>query len=149
MLKKLSSTRLVVNHIEGVVHSHFFSFVQKESSQRAYRYRGASLEARRPQGGTSRQCPVIGIVPFAPPTCQQAVKARPTGHAPAEPLECGHEWMVWGTLPSLNNQVEERFEPPSRGPFRGCRSKASPTRPSVSKPLRKDVFYYCPTGVGP
>ena len=99
MLKKLSSTRLVVNHIEGVVHSHFFSFVQKESSQRAYRYRGASLEARRPQGGTSRQCPVIGIVPFAPPTCQQAVKARPTGHAPAEPLECGHERMVWVSEP--------------------------------------------------
>jgi len=40
-----------------------------------------------------------------------------------------------GNLPPLNNQVEERFEPLSRGLFRGCRSKASPTRPSVSEPI--------------
>lgn len=65
-----------------------------------------------------------------------------------EPLEHGHERIVWG--PSrLNNQVEERFVAPLRDPFRGSRSKVSRTRPLCLSPLAKDVFDDCPTGVDP
>jgi len=64
----------------------FSSFVDKVSHQRGHRHRGASFEVRRPSGATSRQCHIICIVPLA-------------GHAPAEPLERGHEWIVSGTLP--------------------------------------------------
>ncbi len=76
-----------------------------------------------------------------------------------------------GDPPLLNNQVEERFETPSQGPFRGCRPafaeaparrtrlweaglhagrpKASPTRPSVSEPIEGKSVLRCPTVVGP
>ena len=49
-----------------------------------------------------------------------------------------------GNSPALNNQVEERFEPSSQGPFGGCRSKVSPTRPSVSEPIEERCFSLLP-----
>jgi hypothetical protein len=53
---------------------------------------------------------------------------------------------LYGDLPPLNNQVEERFLAPLRDPFRGSRSKASPTRPSVSDPIKERSVSFCPTG---
>jgi hypothetical protein len=44
----------------------------------------------------------------------------------------------------LNNQVEERVESPSRGPFRGSRSKAPPTRPSVFEPIGEGCVFLLP-----
>ena len=121
-----------------LAHPRFSSFEDKENLQRGHRHRGASFEVRRPQGGTSRQCPIFVLCPFAPlPAQRQPGRAGRVGHAPAEPLEeCGHKCIVWGTF-RLNNQVEERFEPPLRAPFRGCRPKASLTRPSVSEPMEE------------
>ena len=49
-----------------------------------------------------------------------------------------------GNLSLLNNQVEDRFEPPSRDPFRGSRSKASRTRPSVSEPIDEGCVVLLP-----
>ena len=49
-----------------------------------------------------------------------------------------------GSPPFGNNQVEERFEPPSLGPFRGCRSKASPTGPSVSERIGEECVLLLP-----
>ena len=49
-----------------------------------------------------------------------------------------------GNPPPHKNQVEERFEPPSRDPFRGCRSKASRTRPSVSEPIEEGCVLLLP-----
>ena len=60
-----------------------------------------------------------------------------------EPFECGHEWIVSEASP-LNNQVEERVQPPSRGPFKGSRSKASPTRPSVSERTEEEYVLLLP-----
>jgi len=43
-----------------------------------------------------------------------------------------------GNHPLVNNQVEERVEPPWRGSFKGSRSKASPTFPSVSERIGEE-----------
>jgi len=68
-------------------------------SQKSHRHRGASFEARRPQGAASRQCSDIYIVPLDP-----AYKAGVAGHVPAEPLECGHDWTLWDTLVGIKNR---------------------------------------------
>ena len=60
-----------------------------------------------------------------------------------EPFECGHEWIVSEPSP-LNNQVRERVEPPSRGPFNGSRSKASPTGPAVSERIEEEYVLLLP-----
>jgi len=44
----------------------------------------------------------------------------------------------------LNNQVEERFQPPSSGPLIGSRSKASPTGPSVSDAIEDECVLLVP-----
>ena len=49
-----------------------------------------------------------------------------------------------GNPPLFSNQVEERFVPPLRGPFRGIRSKASPARPSVSAPIEEGCVLLLP-----
>jgi hypothetical protein len=50
----------------------------------------------------------------------------------------------FGNPPLLNNQIEERVESPSQGPFRGSRPKASPTRPSVSEAIEEECVLLLP-----
>jgi hypothetical protein len=50
----------------------------------------------------------------------------------SEPLECGHDWMLWGTLFGIKDQGSLRAWDSSLRSLKGGRSKSSPTRPSVS-----------------
>ena len=71
----------------------------------------------------------------------------------SEPLECGHYWMLWATFAGIRKQRLIRVGDPFPRSLKGRRSKASPTRPSMSwfigeRFLRKPP-YCCLTGVSP
>jgi len=54
-----------------------------------------------------------------------------------------------GNSSPVNYQVEDRFKPPSRAHLEEAALKLLELAPLCLSLLRKDVFYYCPTGVGP
>ena len=85
-------------------------------AQKRHRPRGASFEARRPQGGASQQCIIIPIVPLGP-----AYKTGLAGHFPAEPLECDDHWILRESVVGLNNEGLVRGPGPMPRSFKGGR----------------------------
>ncbi len=58
----------------------------------------------------------------------------------SEPLERGHDWMLWETVAGIKNQGSLRAWDSFRRSLKGCRSKSSPTRPSVSWSIGEQFF---------
>ena len=56
---------------------------------------------------------------------------------------------LYGNLPILNNQAQERLDLTWRVPLKEAALKLLQLSPLCLSVLGKNVFYCCPTGVGP
>jgi len=63
--------------------------------------------------------------------------------------ECGHEWIVWGALLLSAIKLRKGVSLLRELPLEDAALELLQLAPLHLSPWRKDVFYYCPTGVGP
>jgi hypothetical protein len=91
VLKKLSSTRLVVNGIEELAQPQFSSLWTKRVSRGGIDAEGRVLKFAALRAALPGNVLSFVLFPSALPAGRRSGKAGLAGHAPAEPLEYGHE----------------------------------------------------------